>query len=493
MKQEGEIFLRDQIQTIRAAVIGDVMLDQYIFGQVNRISPEAPVPVNLVESKRDVLGGAANTAANLSALGCQVCVAGWCGDDESGHILHILFSESGIDDSGVLVRKEYRTITKMRILGARQQMLRLDFERAQDLAEGEARAVLRWLDERLDRGLDCIVISDYGKGFITPWLSQEIIHRGHTWKIPVLVDPKGSSWKKYTGAYGITPNLKELSDCCGVTIRNEDKAIEQAGAMVRAQYHLKYLFVTRSEKGITSIGAKEIIHCPAMAQDVFDVSGAGDTVMAVLAAALAAGKDSETALKLANTAAGIAVSRVGTYPVRRAELLDAWEWEGRDLRKHYRPLTWAEAEQKVARWREKGETIIFTNGCFDILHRGHVTYLQQAASLGDHLLVGLNSDASVRRLKGPERPINGERDRAFMLAALRFVDDVVLFTEDTPRELLARLRPDILVKGGDYRVEDVAGREYAGKVEILPFVDGYSTTGMIRQIQQGGSEKGKHP
>ncbi len=486
MKQEGTIFLREQVGKVRAAVIGDVMLDRYVSGSVNRISPEAPVPVALVQSERSVLGGAANTAANLAALGCQVSMAGLAGEDESGHILQSLFTEAGIDGSGVLVRGGYSTITKMRILGARQQMLRLDFEQIVPLDEEGLASVLRWLDERQAQGLDCIVLSDYGKGFITPQLAEAVIRRGHGWKIPVLVDPKGSDWRKYTGAYGITPNLKELSDCCGAAIPNEDEAIERAGVMVRERYHLKYLFVTRSEKGITSIGAKEIIHCPAMARDVFDVSGAGDTVMAVLAAALAAGKDSETALKLANTAAGIAVSRVGTYPVKRAEVLDAWESEGRDLRKHYRPLTWEEAEQKIARWREKGETVVFTNGCFDILHRGHVTYLQQAAALGDHLLVGLNSDDSVRRLKGPERPINGERDRAFMLAALRFVDDVVVFGEDTPRELLSRLRPDILVKGGDYRADEVAGREYAGRVEILPFVDGYSTTRTIERIRERG-------
>lgn len=488
MKQEGEIFLREQVRRVRAAVIGDVMLDRYVSGRVDRISPEAPVPVALVETERSVLGGAANTAANLAALGCAVAMAGLAGSDESGHILHRLAGERGIDDAGVLVRGGYSTITKMRILGARQQMLRLDFEKKTPLDEAGTAAVLRWLDARHAAGLDVIVLSDYGKGFITAELAQAVIRRSHSWKIPVLVDPKGSDWRKYTGAYGITPNLKELSDCCGAAIPNEDGDIERAGVLVREKYHLKYLYVTRSEKGITSIGAREIIHCPAMARDVFDVSGAGDTVMAVLAAALAAGKDSETALKLANTAAGIAVSRVGTYPVKREEVLDAWESEGRDLRKNYRPLTWEEAEQKIRRWREKGETVVFTNGCFDILHRGHVTYLQQAASLGEHLLVGLNSDDSVRRLKGPERPINGERDRAFMLAALRFVDDVVVFGEDTPRELLARLRPDILVKGGDYRADEVAGREYAGRVEILPFVAGYSTTGTIARIREHGDK-----
>ena len=484
MRQEGTLFLKGQIQSVRAAVIGDVMMDRYIFGSVNRISPEAPVPVNLVQSERSMLGGAANTAANLAALGCQVCIAGQCGNDESGHILQSLFQEAGIDDSGLLIKDNHSTITKMRILGARQQMMRLDFEKKEELPEKGAAAVLAWLDERLTEGLHCVILSDYGKGFITKELAQAVIRRGHQYRVPVIVDPKGSDWSKYTGAYGITPNLNELSDCCGRAVPNEDEAIEKAGLLLREEFHLKYLFVTRSEKGITSIGAKEIIHCPAMARDVFDVSGAGDTVMAVLAAALAAGKDSETALKLANTAAGIAVSRVGTYPVKREEVLEAWENDGRDLRKNYEPLSWTEAGEKVRRWKEKGETVVFTNGCFDILHRGHVTYLQQAAALGDHLIVGLNSDSSVKKLKGSSRPVNTEMDRAFLLAALRSVDDVVIFHEDTPRELLSRLRPDILVKGGDYTVDQVAGREYAGNVVILPFVDGYSTSETIGKIRE---------
>lgn len=485
MRQEGILFLKRQVKEVRAAVIGDIMIDRYVSGEVNRISPEAPVPVNLVKSERCVLGGAANTAANLAALGCRVYMAGMRGEDESGHRLRALFETAGIDDSGVLIREGYSTITKMRILGARQQMLRLDFEKKEDLSSLGEEEVLSWLDDRIGQGLSCIILSDYGKGFITPSLAQKVIIRGHKYKIPVLVDPKGSDWSKYTGAYAITPNLKELADCCGRSVANEDEAIEREGALLREEFHLKYLFVTRSEKGITSIGAKEIIHCPAMARDVFDVSGAGDTVMAVLAAALAAGKDSETALKLANTAAGIAVSRVGTYPVKREEVLEAWENEGKHLRKDYEPLSWAEAEEKVRRWKERGETVVFTNGCFDILHRGHVTYLQQASALGDHLIVGLNSDSSVKKLKGESRPVNTERDRAFLLAALRSVDDVVIFGEDTPRALLSHLRPDILVKGGDYRENQVAGREYAGKVMILPFVEGYSTTAVIRKMQEG--------
>lgn len=483
MRQAGTAFLRSEIQNVRAAVIGDVMLDRYVFGEVSRISPEAPVPVNLVKSERAVLGGAANTAANLAALGCQVFMAGLRGEDESGRILSRLFGESGIEESGLLSRADFQTITKLRVLGARQQMLRLDFEKKEPLSAEGLEKTLSWLTALHETGLSCVVLSDYGKGFITDALAREVIHRGRVWKIPVLVDPKGADWTKYTGAYGITPNLKELSECYGRAVENEDAAVEEAGSFLREEFHLKYLFVTRSEKGITSIGNKEIIHCPAMAQDVFDVSGAGDTVMAVMAAALAGGLDSETAVKLANTAAGIAVSRVGTYPVKRGEVLEAWENAGRRHARDYAPLSREEAEEKIRRWQARGETVVFTNGCFDILHRGHVTYLQQAASLGDHLIVGLNSDRSVRALKGETRPVNAEADRAFLLSALRSVDDVVIFDEDTPRELLSHLKPDILVKGGDYRAEDVIGSEYAGRVEILPFVDGYSTTGTIKKMQ----------
>lgn len=484
MKETGEHFLKEQILKTRVAVIGDVMTDRYISGSVRRISPEAPVPVNLVTGERFVLGGAANTAANLASLGCTVYVMGMIGRDGDGKILTDLLQKAGIDDRGILCKEDYHTTAKIRILGARQQMLRLDFEEKKAPDAEDCRAVMKRLEQLFGEGLSCVVISDYGKGMITEELSQEIIQAAKNRGIPVLVDPKGSDWRKYDGAYGITPNLKELSDCLGQEVPNEDRAVAEAGRKVREEFHLTHLFVTRSEKGITAVSENSVIHRASEAQDVFDVSGAGDTVMAVAAAATAASVDMETLLELANCAAGIAVSKVGTYQVKREEVLEAWMGRGA-LRMEYRPLSWEEAAEKVRRWKEAGEKVVFTNGCFDILHRGHITYLQQAASLGDHLIIGLNSDASVRRLKGEERPVNNESDRSFMLAALRCVDEVVLFGEDTPEELLRVLQPDILVKGGDYKPEEVAGRQYAGRVEILPFVDGYSTTHMIERIRDG--------
>lgn len=481
MRQDGEQFLQNDILHIKVAVIGDMMTDRYVTGSVNRISPEAPVPVNLVKSQRSVLGGAANTAANLAALGCQVYAGGMRGKDANGDVLSQLLEEAGIDHTGLLVSEGYQTTTKVRILGARQQMMRLDFEEKKSPSAEEIETLLQWLEKLLHQGLGSIVLSDYGKGMITDQVAQAVIEKAASYGVPVLVDPKGSDWTKYTGAYGITPNLKELSDCVGQEISNDDGPIEEVGETVRKKFQLTHLFVTRSEKGITCLGKEGAIHRASVAQDVFDVSGAGDTVMAVTAAAVAAGMDMETTLELANRAAGIAVSKVGTYPVKREEVLAAWQ--NGNVSPTHRVLSWQEAEERVRFWKSKGEKVVFTNGCFDILHRGHITYLEQAAELGDHLLIGLNTDASVKKLKGPERPINTESDRAFMLSALRCVDGVVLFGEDTPEELLSHLQPDILVKGGDYKPEEVAGRQYAGKVEILSFVDGYSTTKTIHKIK----------
>lgn len=482
MWKTGDHFLKTQIENLHIAVIGDMMVDQYITGDVNRISPEAPVPVNRVRQTRSVLGGAANTAANLKTLGCHVYVAGAYGDDETGKKLLSLFAESGIDSTGMQLVERFKTTAKIRILGARQQMLRLDFEEMLPLTEDLEASILHWLNTLSTQKLDCIVISDYGKGIAAPSLCQAVIQKGKSLGIPVMIDPKGADWSKYKGAYGITPNLKELGECCHEMLPNEDDAVEKAGRKAAADYDISCVYVTRSEKGITAVTKDACTHRASVAQDVFDVSGAGDTAMSVLAGASAVHMDTVTKLELANTASGIAVSKVGTYQVKRKELLAAWNKAG-NKRLAGKKCSLGQLLEQIETWRESGETVVFTNGCFDILHRGHVTYLQQAASLGNHLIVGLNSDASVKRLKGDSRPILSENDRAFMLEALACVDAVVIFTEDTPKELLSKIRPDILVKGGDYKAEDVVGREYSGSVQILPFVSGYSTTAIIKKIK----------
>lgn len=478
-------FLAEHIQNLKIAVIGDVMLDRYFYGEVKRISPEAPVPVNKVKRTKSVLGGAANVAANLAHLECKVFMGGVTGADNNREVLETMMAEMGIDYSGLIKSAQRETITKMRILGAQQQMLRLDFEETGDLVSEETDALSAWLQSLLEAGLDGVIISDYAKGVCSDNFVQWVIRTAHQYQVPVLVDPKGSDWSKYSGCDFITPNLKEMCEAACEAVANEDEAVLRLARTAQDRYQIKNVVVTRSERGMTLVGAEGLaINNPATAQEVFDVSGAGDTVAATLLAGVAGKLELRDAVFMANRAAGIVVAKVGTYPVHRDELLKDLLTEERKQGRGYRTLSWAEIESLAKTWRACGEKIVFTNGCFDILHVGHVTYLEKAAGLGKHLVVGLNSDASVRKLKGATRPLVHELDRARVLAALACVDAVVLFEQDTPTELIEKIRPDILVKGGDYKPEDVAGREYAGAVRIIDFEDGYSTTGIVEQIAQ---------
>ncbi len=481
-------FLTKEIQKLRIAVIGDVMLDRYFWGEVKRISPEAPVPVTRIKDMKSTLGGAANVAANLAGLGCRVFMGGVTGDDDNRQILEQIMKDAGIDCKGLVKSKSRRTITKLRVLGGSQQMLRLDFEEPGDLTDRETQAMDKWLQGLLAKGLDGIVVSDYAKGVCSAAFVQKVIALAKTKKIPVLVDPKGSDWKKYRGCDYITPNVKEMNEAVGENCPNEDGEIVRMARLAAKKFSIKNVVVTRSEKGMTLVNAKEVLHSPATAMEVFDVSGAGDTAAATLIAAVAGGLKVEDAVYMANRASGIVVAKVGTYPVHRGELLkDVLEEERREGR-GYRTLSWEEIGELAATWRACGETIVFTNGCFDLLHVGHVTYLEKARSLGRHLIVGLNSDSSVGKLKGPTRPLTHEADRARVLAALGCVDAVVLFEQDTPTELIKLIRPDILVKGGDYKENEVAGRQYAGRVEILNYEEGYSTTGLVEKVAKLAKE-----
>ena len=481
-------FLTKEIQKLRIAVIGDVMLDRYFWGEVKRISPEAPVPVTRIKDMKSTLGGAANVAANLAGLGCKVFMGGVTGDDDNRQILERIMKGEGIDCKGLAKSKNRRTITKLRVLGGSQQMLRLDFEEPGDLTDRETLTMDKWLQGLLTKGLDGIVVSDYAKGVCSAAFVQKVIALAKTKKIPVLVDPKGSDWKKYRGCDYITPNVKEMNEAVGENCPNEDGEIVRMARLAAKKFSIKNVVVTRSEKGMTLVNAKEVLHSPATAMEVFDVSGAGDTAAATLIAAVAGGLKVEDAVYMANRASGIVVAKVGTYPVHRGELLkDVLEEERREGR-GYRTLSWEEIGELAATWRACGETIVFTNGCFDLLHVGHVTYLEKARSLGKHLIVGLNSDSSVSRLKGSTRPLTREADRARVLAALGCVDAVVLFEQDTPTELIKLIRPDILVKGGDYKANEVAGRQYAGRVEILNYEDGYSTTGLVEKVARLAKE-----
>lgn len=477
-------FLAEKIKNVKIAVIGDVMLDRYFHGDVKRISPEAPVPVTKINKINSVLGGAANVAANLAHLECKVFIGGVTGADENRVLLVHLLDEARIDYSGLVKSSKRKTITKLRVLGGQQQMLRLDFEEVGDLYNDELDALEKWIEKLLREGLDGIIISDYAKGVCTADFVQQVIAKAHSRSVPVLIDPKGSDWSKYHGCDFITPNLKEMCEAAGCTKDNEDSAVVDMAQSAAAKYDIKNVVVTRSEKGMTLVNAQEVLHCPATAIEVFDVSGAGDTVAATLLAGVAGKLELSEAVYMANRAAGIVVAKVGTYPVHRDELLKDLLSEERRQGTNYRTLSWDEISSLAATWKACGETIVFTNGCFDILHVGHVTYLEKAKNLGKHLIVGLNTDSSVQRLKGPTRPLVHELDRARVLSALASVDAVVLFDQDTPTELIEHIRPDILVKGGDYKPNEVAGREYAGEVRIIDFEDGYSTTGVVTKIAQ---------
>lgn len=475
-------FLAEKIQNLKIAVIGDVMLDRYFHGEVKRISPEAPVPVTKINSIKSVLGGAANVAANLAHLECKVYMGGVTGDDENRRLLENLMDETGIDYQGLVKSTRRKTITKLRVLGGNQQMLRLDFEETGDLYPEEIAVLSQWLERLLDEGLDGIIVSDYAKGVCSDSFCQWVIRQGKAYHIPVLIDPKGADWSKYSGCDFITPNLKEMCEAAGCQRDNDDEAVVEMARAARDRFQIKNVVVTRSEKGMTLVSDTQTLHSPASAIEVFDVSGAGDTVAAALLAAAAGKLPLADAVYLANRAAGIVVAKVGTYPVHRDELLKDLLTEDRKQGRGYRTLSWQEISSLAATWKACGEKIVFTNGCFDIIHVGHVSYLEKAARLGKHLIVGLNTDASVRRLKGETRPLVHELDRARVLSALACVDAVVLFDQDTPTELIEKIRPDILVKGGDYKPEEVAGREYAGEVQIIDFEEGYSTTGVVEKI-----------
>lgn len=481
-------FLTERIQKLKIAVIGDVMLDRYFRGEVKRISPEAPVPINKISDTKSVLGGAANVAANLAGLQCKVFMGGVTGDDDNRKLLLEIMRDAGINCKGLVKSKARKTITKLRVVGGAQQMLRMDFEETGELLPVEVKALQNWLLDLLKDGLDGIIISDYAKGVCAKDFTQWIIAQAHKAKIPVLIDPKGNDWRKYRGCDFITPNVKEMNEALGENKANEDTEIVTMARQAVKKFGIKNVVVTRSEKGMSLVNSKQVIHSPATAIEVFDVSGAGDTAAATLLAAVAGGMSKEQAVYMANRASGIVVAKVGTYAVHRNELLKDVLEEERKEGKGYRTLSWEEIANLAATWHACGETIVFTNGCFDLLHVGHVTYLEKAKALGKHLVIGLNSDKSVRRLKGKTRPLVHEMDRARVLAALGCVDAVVLFEQDTPTELVKLIRPDILVKGGDYKASQLAGRQYAGKVEILNYEKGYSTTGVVEKIAKLAKE-----
>jgi len=471
---------------LKVLVVGDLMLDRYILGEVDRISPEAPVPVLRHAQRYERPGGAANVAMNLVGLGCQTLLAGFWGNDTEQRELSAALEEAKIDTTGI-VSTALPTISKTRILGRMQQLLRLDIESREKPSAVDQQRLLERV-EGLASKVHAVVLSDYAKGALSTELCEAVIRVARRAGIPVLADPKSTDFSRYSGATAVCPNLNELSAATGVAAY-ELEALLAAGEAQRREHDLTYLTLTMSEKGIRVLSDGGGFHSPARAREVYDVSGAGDTVIATMAACLAAGLKIDTAAELANLAAGIVVGKIGTVPIARQELI-AVLTPSSGIKAAEKILDWERVEKRVAEWRAAGETIVFTNGCFDLLHVGHITLLEDCRRFGSKLVVGLNSDASVCGLKGPSRPIVGERERLRVLAALAAVDAVVLFGEETPLELIKLMKPGVIVKGGDYVAESVVG--YAevtaagGRVEIVPTVEGVSTTNLMRKLSAGG-------
>ena len=458
-------------------VVGDVMLDRYWHGGTSRISPEAPVPVVKVEHREDRPGGAANVALNIAALGAQALLVGVTGVDEAAESLGLSLAAAGVRTHFQRIANQ-PTIVKLRVISRHQQLLRMDFEEpfATDTAALAAQV------EQLLAGVKVLVLSDYGKGALQN--HQVLIQAARARGIPVLADPKGKDFSIYRGASLITPNLAEFETIVG---RCADEAeLVGKGAKLMAELELGALLVTRGEHGMTLLRPEHpALHLPARAREVFDVTGAGDTVISTLAAALAAGEQLPQAVALANLAAGIVVGKLGTAAISAPELRRAIQ---REVGSERGVLGLEQLQLAIEDARAQGEKIVFTNGCFDILHAGHVTYLEQARAQGDRLIVAVNDDASVTRLKGPGRPINAVDRRMAVLAGLGAVDWVISFAEDTPERLLAQLKPDVLVKGGDYGIEGVVGAEivtaYGGQVRVLGLVENSSTTAIVEKIRQ---------
>jgi D-beta-D-heptose 7-phosphate kinase / D-beta-D-heptose 1-phosphate adenosyltransferase len=465
----------------RLLVLGDVMLDKYIWGDVGRISPEAPVPVVRATHQSEQPGGAANVAMNLVKLGASVSLAGFTGGDEDERVLLDSLRSHGIDAAFVSC-EGFPTVTKTRILGGRQQMLRLDTENLGKRPEVAYERVLAKVLEELPR-CHAVVLSDYGKGVLAPAVCRTVINGARQLGIPVLVDPKTADFNRYRGATTICPNLQELSAASQEDIHDLEAMLIAAERMV-GEFDLQYLTATLSERGIAVVRPGNRYIASAVARQVFDVSGAGDTVIATLALCLATGLDVEASVQLANIAAGIVVGKVGTAPVEKYELLAELEPE---IALHAEDKLSARAElvRRAAIWRANGERVVLTNGCFDLLHVGHIALLEEARRQGDRLIVGINSDNSVSGLKGPGRPVVGERERARVLAALAAVDAVVIFGEPTPLELIVALRPDLIVKGGDYNEDTVVGAKeigsWGGRVMIVPTVEGHSSGRLIER------------
>ena len=461
-------------------VIGDLMIDHYLWGSCERISPEAPVQVINVDNESTVLGGSGNVINNLKALGAQVDVISVIGDCETSDELKILLNDINVNSKYLITQKDRITSKKSRIIAAQQQVVRYDRESTDEISTKSQTTILNTF-KKIITNYDAVLLSDYGKGVLTADLTQSLITIANNNNKKVLIDPKGLDYSKYKGAYLLTPNKKEASEATQINIK-DDASLAQAITQLKVECDLNVSLITLSEQGVAIYDDTLRTH-PTVAREVFDVTGAGDTVLASLGFALSCGLDIDNSVEFANLAAGVVVGKIGSATAALNEII---EYES-SLNKstsdeHIKTLDEIIALSTELKARDK--KIVFTNGCFDILHAGHVRYLETAKSYGDVLILGLNSDRSVTELKGEGRPINTQLDRAYILAALEAVDYVIVFNEDTPYDLIKAIKPHVLVKGGDYEGQDVVGQDIADELKLVQFVDGKSTTKTIEKIQQ---------
>ncbi|RCK40719.1 D-glycero-beta-D-manno-heptose-7-phosphate kinase [Thalassospira xiamenensis] len=479
--------LVEQLPNAKVLCIGDVMLDRFVYGSVTRISPEAPIPIIRVERESAMLGGAGNVARNATALGASVRFLSLVGDDLPGReVMEYVANDKGVEPY-IQIERNRPTTIKTRYIAGGQQLLRSDNETTATLAAPTI-SNLSALAAQLAPDVSAIILSDYGKGVLHGDVVAATIAAARKAGKPVIVDPKGTDYSIYRGATVVTPNRAEAQAATGIDIQSDEDAIAAATKII-TECGIENVLLTRSQDGMTLVTSKgEATHLPTEAREVFDVSGAGDTVVACLASAIAGGASLSDAARIANVAAGIVVGKIGTAVVYPDELISVL---------HHHDLMIGEAKlmpldrmvDRVERWRRKGYKVGFTNGCFDLLHPGHLSLLQQARSNCDRLIVGLNSDASVKRLKGEARPVQSEAARAAVLGSLETVSGVVIFGEDTPITVIEALKPDILVKGADYTIDKVVGADivqgYGGKVVLANLADGFSTTSTIARINQG--------
>ncbi len=469
-----------QNKTPNLLVIGDLMVDQYLWGECDRISPEAPIQIINVDKENKLLGGAGNVVNNLKALGAKVDVISVVGDCETSTELKELLNDIEVNTKHLVTQKNRITSKKSRIIAAQQQVVRYDRESTDEISVKSQELILDSFMQ-IVANYEAVLLSDYGKGVLTNKLTQSLINIANEHDKKVLIDPKGPDFSKYKGAYLLTPNIKEASEATNINIR-DDKSLSQAIVRLKSECNLDISMITLSEKGVAIYDDELRIH-PTVSREVFDVTGAGDTVLASLGFALACELDIDSAVKFSNLAAGVVVGKIGSATTTLNEIIE-YESSLNKSSSDGHIKTISEITTLSEELSMRGKKIVFTNGCFDLLHAGHVRYLEAAKSFGDVLIVGLNSDRSVKALKGSDRPINMQMDRAYILAALEVVDYVVIFDEDTPYNLIKAIKPKTLAKGSDYEGKEVVGQDIAEELRLVKFVEGKSSSKTIKKIQQ---------